>query len=249
MNRLENKVTLVTGAGGAIGRVISLTLAAQGAAIACVDLDEASCAETVRLVAAAGGKARAWKTDLSNREATHRLIAEADAYFGRLDVLVNNAMWIRYDPIEAVSEDTMDRMFGIGLKAMVWTTQAAIPALSRRGGSIINMASIAAVRGAPNRILYCTVKGGVVAMTLQCASELGPKKIRVNAIAPAAVPAPATAARLGPALIQQRIDSTPLGRLATPEDVARVVLFFASEDSGFVTGTLMPVDGGLIVGA
>lgn len=249
MNRLENKVALVTGAGGGIGRAICKTLAAEGAAIACVDLDPVSCAETTRLVAEAGGVAHAYKSDISKRSETQRLFAKVDSQFGRLDILVNNAMWIRYDPIEEVQEETVDRMFGIGLKALMWTTQAAVPALARRGGSIINMASIAAVRGSPNRLVYCTVKGGVAAMTLTCAAELGPRQIRVNAIAPGAVPNPATAERLGPVLLQLRIDTTPLGRLGTPDDMASVVLFLASDDSRFVTGTLIPVDGGRLITA
>lgn len=248
MDRLTGKVAVVTGAGGGIGRGICTTLASEGASIACVDVDEASCAETARLVTQAGGTARAYQADLADRAATHVLFANIDRHFGRIDVLVNNAMWIQFEPIEAVREDVVDRMFGIGLKALFWTTQAAIPALAREGGSIINLASIAALRGTPDRMVYCTVKGGVVAMTLEAAVELGPRQIRVNAIAPGAVLAnPATAARLGPERIQLRIDSTPLGRLGTPDDMARVVLFLASDDSRFVTGTVIPVDGGRLI--
>ena len=163
---------------------------------------------------------------------------------GGLDVLVNNAMWISYDCIEDVGEEVVEKMFGIGLKAVIWTIQAAIGALSRRGGSIINVSSIAAIRGTEKRMVYCTVKGGVAAMTVQCAVELGPRGIRVNAIAPGLVLHAGSERRLGPKLIQLRRDTTPLGRLATPDDMAAVVLFLASDDSRFVTGTMIPVDGG-----
>lgn len=249
MKRLEDKVALVTGAGGGIGRAICRTLADEGAWVACVDIDEVACQETVRQVQDAGGVAKAYCADLSRRHETQQVFADLDRDTGRLDVLVNNAMWIRYEPIEAVREEVVDKMFGIGLKALFWTTQAGTAALARRGGSIINMSSIAAVRGTAHRMVYCTVKGGVAALTLECAAELGPKQIRVNAIAPGAVLNPGTAERLGPAAIQLRLDTTPLGRLGQPDDMARVVLFLASDDSRFVTGTFIPVDGGRLITA
>lgn len=249
MSRLANKVAIVTGGGGGIGRAICHVLSAHGARVACIDVDEACCNDTVQQIMSAGGIAKGWTADISGRAETQALFAAIDEEWGRIDILVNNAMWIRYESIEDVSEDIVDKMFGIGLKALIWTTQAALPALSRNGGSIINLASIAAVRGTSNRIVYCTVKGGVAAMTRQCAAELGRRQIRVNAIAPGAVLNPATAERLGPAAIQLRLDTTPLGRLGEPDDMAGVVLFLASDDSRFVTGTLIPVDGGRLITA
>ncbi|MGI4816031.1 MAG: SDR family NAD(P)-dependent oxidoreductase [Janthinobacterium lividum] len=245
MKRLENKVALVTGAGGAIGRGISLTYAAEGAVVACVDLDRAHCEETVSLIRAAGGKAAVYTTDISDRLAVGELVASIEKDHGGLDIVVNNAMWIQYDPIAEVQESVVDRMFGVGLKAIIWITQAAVPAMERRGGgSIVNISSIAAIRGSKNRIVYCTVKGGVTAMTLECAVELGPLNIRVNAIAPGAVLNPGSAARLGAEAIQLRLDTTPMGRLPVADDMAGVALFLASDDSRFVTGTMIPVDGG-----
>jgi NAD(P)-dependent dehydrogenase (short-subunit alcohol dehydrogenase family) len=244
MQRLPGKVAFVTGAGGVIGRAICLTLGMEGAAVACVDVDRASGEETARQVAERGGVARFFGADLSDRAAAQEAVARVDKELGGLDVLVNNAMWISYDAIEDVREEVVEKMFGIGLKAVIWTIQAAVEPLGRRGGSIVNVSSIAAMRGTEKRIVYCTVKGGLAAMTVQCAVELGPRGIRVNAIAPGLVLHGGSERRLGPELIQQRRDTTPLGRLATSDDMASAVLFLASDDSRFVTGTTIPVDGG-----
>ncbi|MEO8296932.1 MAG: SDR family oxidoreductase [Burkholderiales bacterium] len=244
MNRLNGKVALVTGAGGVIGRGICATLASEGAAIACVDLNEPSCRETVQLIEQAGGTARAYAVDITQRAAVHALVDQVDRDFGRLDTVVNNAMWVNYQPIAAVDEDTVDRMFGIGLKALMWMTQAAEPLLARQGGAIINVSSMAATRVTPNRMVYTTVKAGVEGLTRETAVELGPRGIRVNGIAPGLVLHEASARRMGPEAVEQRRQSTPLGRLALPDDMGRVVLFLASDDSQFVSGTTIPVDGG-----
>lgn len=159
-------------------------------------------------------------------------------------------MWISYDAIPDVTEDVVDKMFGIGLKAVMWTTQAALPLMEAAGGgSIVNYASIAALRGTSERIVYCAVKAGITGITRASAAELGDRNIRVNAIAPGAVLFPATAERLGPERIELRKRTTPLGRLGEAMDMARATLFFASDDSAFITGQVLTVDGGRIVTA
>lgn len=244
-NRLADKVAIITGAGGGIGRATARLFAEEGATVAVVDLNEETAAETARLIEAEGGRARVWIADITSRDRVHALFGEIEAAFGGIDILVNNAMWISYDLIPDVTEETVDRMLAIGVKALFWTTQAAEAPMARRGGgAIVNMASIAAVRGGDTRMVYCAVKGAVDGMTRATAAELGPKGIRVNAIGPGAVLNPGTAERLGPERIQLRLDTTPLRRLAENIDVARVALFLASADSGFVTGTLTIVDGG-----
>jgi NAD(P)-dependent dehydrogenase (short-subunit alcohol dehydrogenase family) len=248
-DRLKGKVAIITGAGGGIGRAMARLFAREGATVMCLDISADNAEKTVRLVQDEGGKAEAHTIDLMRREDVRALFTRIDAAHGRLDILVNNAMWISYDRIADVTEDVVDRMFGIGLKALIWTTQAAEPMLERQGGSIINVASIAALTGSPDRIVYCAVKAGVTGITRASAVELGPKKIRVNAIAPGAVLFPATAKRLGPEGIELRMKTTPLRRLGEAEDMAKVSLFLASEDSEFVNGMVITVDGGRIITA
>jgi len=244
-NRLKNKVALVTGAGGSIGRAIAHKFASEGAAVACVDIQREAVDATTELITAAGNAARAYVADIGRRQEVLGLVDTIARDLGGLDILVNSAMWIRYQAVAEVDEETVDKMFGIGLKAMFWTTQAVQPQFERRGGgAIINLSSIAAIRGSEHRLVYCTVKGGVTAMTLQCAVELGARNIRVNAIAPGAVLHEGSISRLGPELIQLRRDTTPLGRLPEADDIASTALFLASDESKLVTGELICVDGG-----
>lgn len=247
--RLETKVAVITGAGGGIGRAMALLFASEGATVMVLDISQQNADETVRQVKAAGGSAHAYTCDLSKRSNVHEVIARIGRDHGRLDILVNNAMWISYDKIADVTEDIVDRMFDIGLKAVIWTTQAAEELLARQGGAIINVASIAALTGSPDRIVYCAVKAGVTGITRASAVELGPKGIRVNAIAPGAVLFPATAKRLGPEGIDIRMKTTPLRRLGEAEDMAKVTLFLASGDSEFVNGMVITIDGGRIITA
>lgn len=247
--RLKDKVAVITGAGGGIGRAMARLFASEGANVMCLDIDTENANETVRLIRAGGGAAEAYTVDLARRADVKETFAQIETAQKRVDILVNNAMWISYDKIADVTEEVVDRMLGIGLKGVIWTTQAAEPLLERQGGSIINVASIAALTGSPDRIVYCAVKAGVTGITRASAVELGPKGIRVNAIAPGAVLFPATAKRLGPEGIELRKKTTPLGRLGEAEDMAKVTLFLASDDSEFVNGVVITIDGGRIITA
>ena len=151
---------------------------------------------------------------------------------------------MRYEPIEGISQKTYDRMTGIGFGGIVWSIQAAAEAMTK-GGSIINIASSAAYLGMANAMLYCGLKAGVTGLTRAASVELGPKGIRVNAIAPGSTRTEQVAAMLTPEMVEKRLSRTPLRRLGETSDIAEAALFLASDSSSWVTGTTMLVDGGV----
>ena len=243
-----NRAVLVTGAGRGIGRAIAELLAARGHSVGVADLDTQLCAETVAAIANAHGTALSLTLDVADRAAVLDAAQTMARKFGRLDAVVNNAMWIRYQPIAEVDENTVDRMFGVGLKGTLWGVQALLSCMDpQRGGSIVNLASPAADHGIANAAVYTAVKGGVVALTRQLAVELGSRSIRVNAVAPGAVPTPGAQALVSAAGYESRRSRTPLGRLGAPEDIAGAVAFLLSDDAAFITGEVIHVDGGISV--
>lgn len=244
--RLEGRAALVTGGSRGLGRATSELLAAEGCAVAVVDLKEHWAQGAADDIVAAGGQAIAIGADVSDRAAIGAAVARAAEAFGRLDVLVNNAMWNRYEPIETISEETADRMLGVGFKAVVWGIQAAAPIMARTGqGSIVNIASVSGLLGIPNALLYCGIKAAVCGLTRSAAAELGASGVRVNAIAPSTVDTEGVRAVVSTEKMQSRIDQTPMRRLGTPQDIARAVRYLACDDSSFVTGQVLTVDGGL----
>lgn len=247
MKRLESQVALVTGGANGLGRAIALAFGREGAAVGIADVDLPGAGAVANEIAASGGQALGLEADVSRasqaREAV-RLVADR---FGRLDVLVNNAMWSRRDPVADVTEETLDRMLAVGLKAAFWMIQAALPIMTSAGrGSIINMASVAGETGIAVTSVYSAVKGAIIAMTRSLAIELGPAGIRVNAISPGAIPTPGSEAALDAAGWEVRRRRTPLGRVGTPEDIAAAAVFLASAESSFITGDVLRVDGGWI---
>lgn len=244
--RLEGRVALVTGGSRGLGRATAELLAAEGCAVAVVDLKEHWAQAAADAINAAGGKAIAIGADVSDRAAITGALETTAQAFGRLDVLVNNAMWNRYEPIEAITEETAERMLGVGFKAVVWGVQAAAPIMARNGGgSIVNIASVSGLLGIPNALLYCGIKAAVCGLTRSAAAELGAVGVRVNAIAPSTVDTEGVRAVVSAEKMQSRIDQTPMHRLGTPQDIARAVRYLACDDSDFVTGQVLTVDGGL----
>lgn len=245
MDRLPGRVALVTGAAQGLGRSIALAYAREGAAVGVLDIQGAGARAVAGEIAASGGQALDAVIDVSQREQTQAGVRRVLEGFGRLDVLVNNAMWMRYGPVEDLNEESLDRMLDVGLKALVWMIQAALPAMRAAGrGSIINLASITGESGFARTSGYSAVKGGVIALTRALAVELGPVGIRVNAIAPGAIPTSMSAAVVDEAGWEVRRQRTPLGRIGTPEDVAAAAVFLASDESAFITGEVLHVDGG-----
>jgi 3-oxoacyl-[acyl-carrier protein] reductase len=200
----------------------------------------------VEEITSKGGKAIAVQGDVSRAADVQRLFAETKQAFGALDVLVNNAGVFAFEPIEAVTEHEFNREFNVNVLGSILAIQEALKHLGPEGGSVINISSIASVNPTPNSVVYAATKSAVDSLTRVLARELGPRKIRVNTIAPGGVETEGLHRMgiIGSDFEQQMVAQTPLGRLGQPEDIARVAVFLASEDAGWVTGERMTVSGG-----
>jgi NAD(P)-dependent dehydrogenase (short-subunit alcohol dehydrogenase family) len=251
--RFEGRVAIVTGAAAGIGRAIALRLGAEGATVVVADRMHAAGEETARLIGEAGGQARFVACDVADARSVQAMV-NAAAGEGRLDVLVNNA-GIPGDsrPLEALAEAEWDRVLAVNLSGVFRCCKAAMPHLEAAGGAIVNIASTFGMVGAPATPAYAASKGGVIALTRQLAVDYGPRGVRVNAVAPGYVDndmdrrrsrmapdqaAANLAARESAAALQ------PLGRQADVAEIAAAVAFLASADASFITGVILPVDGG-----
>jgi NAD(P)-dependent dehydrogenase (short-subunit alcohol dehydrogenase family) len=244
--RMEGKVALVTGGAQGIGRAICDRFAAEGAIVAVLDIKADNAERAAQAIRDQGGQAVACAGNVAERATFESAVAMLERDHGRLDVLVNNAIWVRYGPIDAITPEMLDRMVGTGFKSVVWGTQVAAALMAKgRGGSIINIASAAGFLGMPNGLIYCGVKAGVLGLTRASAVELGPKKIRVNAIAPGTIMTEGVSINVDEAGMAKRIARTPVGRLGQVEDIANAAVFLAGDDSGFMTGESMLIDGGV----
>lgn len=247
-NSLEGKVALITGAGHGIGRATAKLMASHGAIVAINDLKQEFVDEAVAEIGALGGKAIPVAINVATRDGMREAVSKTRDAGGRFDILVNNAAWVRYQAVPDIAPETLDRMLDVGFKGVIWGIQAATEVMdAERGGSIVNIASTAGLRSAPNSVVYSGIKAGVMGITRAAAAELGARGIRVNAIAPSAIPTEGTAKHRSEERDARRIASTPLGRLGTVEDIARAVCFLASDESGFITAQTLTVDGGITV--
>ncbi|KNY09443.1 oxidoreductase [Achromobacter piechaudii] len=243
---LAGRVALVTGAGAGIGRATARALAARGAIVGVNDLKQELVDAAVAGINAEGGKAFAVVQNVASREGIGQAVRQAAEYASRLDILVNNAAWVRYQSAAEIQADTMDRMLDIGFKAVIWGIQAAAEAMDpERGGAIVNVASTAALKSAPSSMVYSGIKAGVLGITRAAAAELGARNIRVNAVCPSAVPTEGTQRNRNAERDARRIASTPMGRLGTVEDVASGIAFLAGDEARFITAQALVVDGGI----
>jgi 3-oxoacyl-[acyl-carrier protein] reductase len=250
MALLKDKRVVVTGAAGGIGRAIAEEAGRVGARLALVDADATRLDETVTAIRANGAEVLPCVIDMTARAVWQASIDDIADHFDGIDVLVNNAMWVRYEPMAEVTEDVYRRQMAIGLDAVYWGIQAVTPHMIARGaGSIVNMTSPASVHGIPNGSVYAAVKGAISALTRQCAVELGQKGIRVNAVAPGPMPTPGTMRVVDEEGWKKRLARSPLGRLSTPEGVARLVVFLASDAADCVNGDVVFADGGRSISA
>jgi NAD(P)-dependent dehydrogenase (short-subunit alcohol dehydrogenase family) len=254
--RLAGKVAIVTGAGGGIGRAAATRFATEGAHVACADLVGDSADETARLIREHSGHAFGAAVDVQNAGQLTDLVARAVAEFGRLDILYANAGVGGVGSAADTTEDEWHRVIGVNLTGVWLSCKAVLPHMIRTGsGAIINQASIGGLRGVPAVAAYAAAKAGVVGLTRQMALDYGPSGIRVNAIAPGTVPTRlvqdiwASGAGLvsAPSLDEQVAKAAqlyPLRRVGTPEDVANLALFLASDEASWVTGAVYVIDGG-----
>jgi 3-oxoacyl-[acyl-carrier protein] reductase len=246
MNQLANRIALVTGASKGIGAGIAKAFGAAGAAVVVNYAASRAAAErTVDVIREAGGRAAAIQADVSKAEQVRSLFDAAEAAFGVPDIIVNNAGVFSFGPIETVTEAEMRRQFAINVFGTLFVIQEAVRRFGTGGGAIINISSIGSRNTAPNMVAYSATKGAVDTITLGLSRELGPRNIRVNAIAPGFIETEGlTEVGISPEMRQHVLALTPLGRPGVPDDVARIAVFLASDAAAFVTGERIMASGG-----
>ena len=245
MKKLEGKAALVTGGARGIGAAIARRLAKDGAAVA---VNYSKSAKEAQAVAAGiikeGGRAVAVKGDMSDAAQARAAVEAAFKEFGRLDILVNNAGRAEFAPLEAVDEKHVKAQFDLNVGGPVFATQAAALRFSKDGGSVINISSVAANSSYPSMSVYSATKAAVEALTRVWAAELGPRGVRVNAVAPGATDTEMARPILGEESRKAIVAATPRGRIGQPEDIADAVAFLASDDARWVTGHVIRAAGG-----
>lgn len=244
--RLENKVAIVTGAGSGIGRAIAQLFAKEGAKVVVADYQETTAQETVKMIMDAGGQAVSSLTDVSKADQVQAMISIAVEKFGGLDIMVNNAGVATMGDVLAMDEATWQKTIDIDLKGVFLGTKYAIPEMEKRGkGKIINTASIAGIVGFAGSSAYCAAKGGVVNLTRQTALDFAKKQICINTIAPGVIETNMTAEFIkDPKMSAVLLAGIPIGRFGKPEDIAWGAVYLASDESNFMTGQVLVIDGG-----
>lgn len=246
MKLLENKVALITGAARGIGKALALKFASEGAAIAFTDIrEDENFNQTLSELQALGVQAKGYVSNAANFDETHEVVKQIVADFGRIDVLVNNAGITRDGLLLRMSEEQWDAVLTVNLKSAFNFCHAVVPIMMRqKGGSIINMSSVVGVGGNAGQCNYSASKAGMIGLAKSIAKEMGAKGIRANAIAPGFIITEMTG-QLSEEIKAQWMKTIPLRRGGTPEDIANVATFLASDMSSYVTGQVIQVDGGM----
>ncbi|MGV3660475.1 MAG: SDR family NAD(P)-dependent oxidoreductase [Prosthecobacter sp.] len=254
MFSLANKTVIVTGAGSGIGQAIAVLFAKQGAHVEVFDLKHESAQETVELIKTGGGSANATACDVADYTAVKALFDAVVRIHGKIDILVNNAGIAHIGTALSTGEEDMDRVYRVNIKGVHACAQAALAHMTaRKNGVILNMCSIAAQMGLPDRFAYSMTKGAVLMMTYSIAKDFIKDGIRCNCIAPARVHTPFVDGYLAKTypgqeaeMFQKLSEAQPIGRMAKPDEVAATALYLCSDEAGFVTGTNYTIDGGAV---
>lgn len=250
MFRLDHKKAVITGAGSGIGKAIAQLFARQGALVHVLDISEAACAEVVRAIEVEGGRAVVHACDVTRQELVHACFED----IGAIDILINNAGIAHIGKADTTAEADFDRVMAVNVKGVYNCLHAAIPQLrANGGGTIINMASVAAWVGIKERFAYSMAKGAVMAMTLSVAKDYLDDRIRCNSISPGRVHTPFVDGFLAKnypgreaEMFAQLSKTQPIGRMAKSEEVAALALYLCSDEAAFITGSDYPIDGGFI---
>ena len=248
--RFEDRVVILTGAASGIGKAAATLFAGEGAMVCLLDIDRKGIEKTANDILHQGGKALPLECDVTHEEKVSDVVAQALQHVGRIDVLCNNAGIEFSKSLICTEEDEWDRVLAVNLKGMFLLSKHVVPhMMDSGGGAVVNTSSISGLLGWPDSSAYCASKGGVVQLTREMAVEYGPHNIRVNCICPGTTETPMIDRLLGlesdPEGTARSIRAMhPLGRFAQPEEIARAMLFLASEEASFVTGAVLPVDGG-----
>ena len=248
MGKLEGKVAIVTGASKGIGASIAKHLAESGAAVV---VNYASSKEgahrVVGEIEGKGGRAVAVQADMAKADDVERLFSDAKTAFGRLDIVVNNAGVYEFMPLEQITEAHFHRQFDVNVLGLLLAAKEAVKHFGADGGSIVNISSVASTAAPPNASVYSATKAAVDAVTRSLAKELGPRRIRVNAINPGMVETEGfRTAGLEESDFRKQVEAqTPLGRIGRPQDIAPAAVFLASEDAAWITGETLHISGGM----
>jgi 3-oxoacyl-[acyl-carrier protein] reductase len=246
--KLAGKIAVVTGASKGIGAAIARQLAVEGAAVVVnYASSKAGADNIVGEITKNGGKAIAVQGDMSKKADIERLFGETKRVFDAVHILINNAGIYEFAPIDAVTEEHFHKQFNVNVLGVLLATQEAVKLFGPAGGSIVNISSVVSRMAVPNAAVYSATKGAVDALTRSLAAELGPRKIRVNAINPGMVETEGVhAAGIAGSDMQKNVEAqTPLGRIGQPQDIAGAAVFLASSDSAWITGETFVVAGGL----